>query len=86
MAGSDFINIELSAAGLKMVGPDGAVRVTMRHIDYTVKANEPARVLTSEWNRVLSLQQFEGEAIFQPTAPKAQETAVTTEAAQEGGR
>ena len=62
---SDFVNIELSAAGLAMAGKNGAVRVTNRHMNYLVTAGSNTRVLTSEWSRVLSQQKVGDAQIFQ---------------------
>lgn len=77
MARSDFLNIELTAAALKIAGPKGAVRVTRRHIDYVFVPGAPTRVLTSEWNRVLSAQKCGGESLLQVAAiVKKQESTV----------
>ena len=68
MANSDFIDIELSEAGLALVGADGAVRVTALNFSYQLRPGEKARVLTSEWSRALSLETHQGRAIFQQAA------------------
>jgi hypothetical protein len=66
MAGSDFLDIELSAAGLQMGGEGGAIRITTRNFSYQVKAGSTVRVLTSEWFNVLSKENYQGQPIFQP--------------------
>lgn len=87
---SDFVEIELSAAGVEFAGSGGVVRVTTQHFSYQVKAGAPVRVLTSEWSRVLSKESYQGQPIFcvaddaqsELDALKAQEAVLTTEIAQ----
>jgi hypothetical protein len=68
-AKSDFLDIELSPAGLLMAGASGAIRITNRHFNYQLKAGATARVLTSEWAKVLSKQLYQGQPIFKLASP-----------------
>lgn len=86
MAGSDFINIELSAAGLQMAGAGGSVRVTARHMNYEIKAGASVRVLTSEWSLVLSKHFYDGQPVFQASAPKKSAAAQEEVGNEEGGK
>ena len=96
---SDFIDIELSAAGMAMAGAGGTVRIASRHLSYTFKAGAAIAVLTSEWTRFFSKQTYQGAAIFQlATAAgagnaqtqvntlKAEVSELQAEIAQKGGK
>lgn len=65
MAGNDFYDVQLSAAGAKL----GQVRVTGTHIDYVFKPGQTTRVLTSEWRNILSRQVRNGQRVLE-IAPK----------------
>ena len=68
---SDFVNVQLSAAGAK-VGP---VRVANAHFNYFFEQGKTVRVLTSEWRRVLSQERRGADALLEiapaPVAPEA---------------
>ncbi|QNI34534.1 hypothetical protein H7849_11925 [Alloacidobacterium dinghuense] len=58
---SDFVDIELTPAAAELK----QVRVANGHLNYVFTPGKPVRVLTSEWSRVLSKEQHQGQAIFQ---------------------
>jgi hypothetical protein len=76
---SDFVQVQLSAAGLAFAGAGGQVRIANGHFCYIFTPGKPVRVLASEWRRVLSIKLFNGQPIFEiapailstPTAPAA---------------
>jgi hypothetical protein len=72
-AASDFVQVQLSAAGLNYAGSSATVRIANGHFSYVFTGSNPVRVLSSEWRRVLSLKQYQGQPIFEiaPTAPVA---------------
>jgi hypothetical protein len=74
-AASDFVQVQLSAAGVKFAGAGGMVRIATAHFFYAFTATTPVRVLTSEWRRVLSLKTYQGAAILQVIS----ETSATAE-------
>lgn len=82
-AASDFVEVQLSAAGVAYAGAGGAVRIANAHFSYVFTAATPVRVLTSEWRRVLSLKTYQGAAILQivSEATATAETAAQTTAA-----
>ncbi len=90
-AGSDFVNVQLSAAGAAAAGVGGQLRITAAHLTYVFTAGASVRVLTSEWRNVLSKERIKGKLIFELTpgstaaaADKAQlQTLKTEEAALE---
>jgi hypothetical protein len=61
----DFYDVQLSAAGQEMAGAGNTVRFATAKLDYTFTVGKTVKVLTSEWNRVLSLQMYEGNPILQ---------------------
>jgi hypothetical protein len=65
---SDFVQVQLSPAGVAFAGPGGSVRVTNGRFDYTFAQGTPVRVLVSEWRKVLSLRSHQGAAIFEAVA------------------
>jgi hypothetical protein len=72
---SDFVNVQLSAAGAKL----GAVRVATGRWAYAFEPGKSQRVLTSEWSRVLSQEKRGGESLFEiapAAASMVQKTAV----------
>lgn len=90
---SDFVQVELSAAGVEFAGKGGIVRITAAHFDYTFSAGKPSvRVLTSEWSRSLSKRAWQGNPILQiaqpvPATPSAPSVASTaTVQVQEKGK
>jgi hypothetical protein len=68
---SDFIQVGLSAAGVTFAGADGVVRIANGRLDYEFKSGAPVRVLTSEWDRVLSTRRYNGNPIFEVVEPLA---------------
>jgi len=68
---SDFVNVELSTAGVAFAGKAGVVRIASAHMDYTFTAGKPVRVLTSEWSRTLAKHSNGGQPILQVVAPVA---------------
>lgn len=72
MTQSDFVNVELSAAGVAFAGKGGVVRITAAHFDYTFAAGKTVRVLTSEWSRSLSKRLVNGKSILQIAVPAPQ--------------
>ena len=67
---SDFVEVELSAAGVAAAGANGALRITAARMSYEFKPGVPVRVLTSEWAKVLSLETLKGKLLFE-LAPAA---------------
>ena len=69
-APSDFIQVQLTAAGIAFAGKSGTVRIANGHFAY-VFAAAPVRVLISEWSRTLSGKKINGAAILEavPAAP-----------------
>ncbi|MDR3797963.1 MAG: hypothetical protein P4K93_07410 [Terracidiphilus sp.] len=68
---SDFINVQLSAAGVAMAGKNGALQVNTAHLSYSFTPGSPTRVLTSEWAKVLSRELYQGKPIFEPAPAEA---------------
>jgi len=79
---SDFVDVQLSAAGVKFAGDGGTVRIATAHFSYAFTADTPVRVLSSEWRRVLSLKNYQGVAILEivSDATATAETAAKTTA------
>jgi hypothetical protein len=73
MAGEDFVQVQLSAAGVKMAGAGGVVHVTHTRPDLVFKAGAaPQRVTRAfDWNAVLSQLRYQGQPIFEvaPASP-----------------
>jgi hypothetical protein len=65
MANSDFVEVQLSTAGIAAAGQDGALRITAARMSYEFKPGARVRVLTSEWAKVLSTETLKGQAIFE---------------------
>jgi hypothetical protein len=76
---SDFVQVQLTAAGIAMAGTDGSVRIANGHFSYVFTAGNAVRVLSSEWRRVLSLKLYQGQAILE-IAPVATVAATKTSA------
>lgn len=62
---SDFVNVQLSAAGAAAAGAKGQLRLLASHIDYTFTPGAPVRVLVSDWTKVLSRETLKGNLIFE---------------------
>lgn len=79
---SDFVEVQLSAAGVKFAGTGGTVRISTAHLSYAFTATTPVRVLSSEWRRVLSLKNYASAAILEivSDATATAETAAKTTA------
>ena len=60
---SDFVDIQLTAAGVKMAGAGATLRIAARHISYTFKVGSTTQVLTSEWTKFFSKQLYQGAAV-----------------------
>lgn len=66
MVESDFIEVRLSAAGVKFAGDGGVVRVNASRRDFAFEAGKPQRVLKAyEWSHILAPMQCNGEPIFE---------------------
>lgn len=72
-AASDFVEVRLSAAGIAYAGQGATVTISNGHFSYVFSGATPVRVLTSEWRRVLSVKQSQGQPLFEtaPAAPAA---------------
>jgi hypothetical protein len=89
---SDFVDVQLSAAGIAAAGAGGTLRITAHRLSYEFKPGERVRILTSEWAKVLAAETLRGQNIFElAPAPKASsktvkaaEAATQTETAEEG--
>jgi hypothetical protein len=64
-AAPDFVQVQLTAAGVAFAGAGGYVRIANGHFAYTFTAVQPVRVLSSEWARMLSRQCAGGAPILQ---------------------
>jgi len=61
----DFVQVQLSAAGISFAGAGAKVTLTNGHYNYAFTPGSPVKVLTSEWSRYLSLKSFEGQPILE---------------------
>jgi hypothetical protein len=84
-AQSDFVDVQLSAAGVAMVGADGSLQITNAHLSYKFTPGASTRVLTSEWSRVLSKELFRGEPIFEIAPAEADADATGAQNVQPTG-
>lgn len=70
---SDFVDVQLSAAGLALTGEEGALHISNGRLAYRFAPGSTTRVLTSEWTRVLSRETRDGQALLEavvaPAAP-----------------
>jgi len=64
-AASDFVQVQLSAAGIAFAGAGATVRIVNGHFSYVFTPGKPVRVLSSEWRRALSLKTVNGKAILE---------------------
>ena len=62
---SDFIQVQLSAAGVAFAGAGAQVRIANGHFCYIFTPGKPVRVLSSEYRRVLAVKLFNGAPIFE---------------------
>jgi hypothetical protein len=66
MAGEDFVQVKLSAAGEEMAGSGGTLSISKGRRSFTFKAGVVQRIERSwEWNMVLSGETFQGSPIFE---------------------
>ena len=81
---SDFVSIQLTAAGAK----GAPVGFANGHFNYEFAAGQPVRVLTSEWARVLSRETIGGGPLFElapeAPAPKPVPAPAAPQASQKG--
>jgi hypothetical protein len=66
-AQSDFVDVQLSAAGVQVAGASGTITVTTQHFSYAFTAAGGTRVLTSEWAKTLSKETVNGQKILELT-------------------
>jgi uncharacterized protein YfiM (DUF2279 family) len=78
-AQSDFVQAQLSAAGIAMAGSAGVVQINTAHFSYKFSAGVAVKVLTSEWSRVLAKELYQGQPIFELAT-------AATSASAEGGK
>ena len=71
MAGEDFVHVQLSAAGVKMAGAGGCVRITAgRSSSFLFVVGQSQRVTKAyEWNALLQNERFQGQPIFELVNP-----------------
>ena len=82
---SDFVEVQLSAAGLEFAGGCD-LRIATLHMHYTFQPGIPVRVLTSEWSRVLERESWKGQALFELAAEAAEEEMETPQADEAGAQ
>jgi hypothetical protein len=62
---SDFVNVQLTAAGVQAAGVNGVIQINAHRLSYKFTPGSTTRVLSSEWTKVLSKQMLQGKAIFE---------------------
>jgi hypothetical protein len=62
---SDFVDVQLSPAGITAVGANGSVRITAGRMSYVFTPGSRVKVLTSEWAKILSKKMLRGQTILQ---------------------
>jgi hypothetical protein len=62
---SDFVNVQLTAAGVQIAGASGSIQVTAQRLSYKFTPGLTTRVLTSEWTKVLSKETLQGQTLFE---------------------
>lgn len=67
---SDFIDIQLSAAGIAFAGKNGTLQISTGRFSYAFKPGESQRVLVSEWSRTIAQEMFEGKTLFEIATAK----------------
>ena len=66
MAGEDFVHVKLSAAGKKMAGEAGVLRLVVGRGHFLFKGDEVLRVTRAyEWEVLLKDETFQGEPMFE---------------------
>jgi len=66
MAGEDFVHVKLSAAGKKMAGEAGALRLVVGRGHFFFQGDEVLRVTRAyEWEVLLKNETFQGEPMFE---------------------
>lgn len=70
---SDFVNVQLSAAGVEFAGGSdtASVRISNGRFSYAFSRKTSTRVLTSEWQKVLSLRKSNGVPILEVATDQA---------------
>jgi hypothetical protein len=80
MNSSDFVQAQLSAAGITFASKGASVRISNGHFSYLFTPGNPVKVLSSEWRRSLSIQAHEGQPILEvappPSLPSAAPAAI----------
>jgi hypothetical protein len=73
MTTSDFVDLQLSSAGIAFCGQGASLRIANGHYDYTFTPGTPVRVLSSEWRRGFPVKTCNGQPILEviPEAPAA---------------
>jgi hypothetical protein len=66
---SDFVQAQLSAAGITFAGEGALVRISNGHFSYCFTPGNSVKVLTSEWRRFLSLREYQGKPILEVAPP-----------------
>jgi hypothetical protein len=62
---SDFVDVQLTAAGEKFAGEAGVLRFSNGRFSYTFTKGHPTRVVKAyEWSSVLSAMNYQGEPVF----------------------
>ena len=64
MAGEDYVQVQLTAAGVEMAGTGKYVRVLFANSDLTFDIGKPLRVTRFEWSS-LRARLFKGQPIFE---------------------
>lgn len=66
MAGEDFVQVKLSAAGEKAAGPGGALRIANGRRAFAFEAGKVLRIERSyEWSAMLARETCEGAPMFE---------------------
>jgi hypothetical protein len=78
VAQPDFLDVQLTTAGIALAAPGSTVRIANGHFSYVFTGGKPVRVLSSEWRRVLSLKTFEGAPILAVVPTVATPSAAAT--------
>jgi hypothetical protein len=83
VAGEDFVHIQLSAAGVKMAGTGGQVRITAGRGSFVFVVGQSQRVTKAyEWNVLLKNERFQGQPILELTAAAAPATSSSSSSAR----
>ena len=80
MTQSDFVQAQLSAAGIAFAGSAGVAQINTAHFSYKFTKGVAVKVLSSEWSRVLAKELYQGKPIFElATASTTTSTDAQTE-------